>query len=85
MDFSLADEQDVLCSALRSFLDTSRAEARLDELEERGARPEDLVELLAKPGLLVPGVREEFGGSAGGLVELAIVGQELDRYESSII
>jgi alkylation response protein AidB-like acyl-CoA dehydrogenase len=84
MDFSLSNEQELLRSTLRSFLDSFCTKEWLDDLEAREAYPEDLFEQFAKLGLLGLGVPEEFGGSGGGLVELAIVCEELGRHGGSV-
>ncbi|WP_406444427.1 acyl-CoA/acyl-ACP dehydrogenase [Streptomyces sp. NBC_00631] len=80
MDFELSEEQDMLREASRGLLaerapiDRVRAWAEGDE----DVDPEvwRLTAALGWPGLGLP---EEYGGSGQGLVELAIVAEELGR------
>jgi len=84
VDFSLTDEQELLRETLHGFLDSFCTKEWLDDLEAKEEYPADLFEQFARLGLLGLGVPEELGGSGGGLVELAIVCEELGRHGGSV-
>ncbi|MDA8267050.1 MAG: acyl-CoA dehydrogenase family protein [Actinomycetota bacterium] len=84
MDFALTDEQELLRRTVRSALESFCTKEWLDDLESREEYPADLFALFAELGLLGLGVPEELGGSGGGMVELAIVCEELGRFGGSV-
>lgn len=84
MDFALTEEQELLRTTVRSFLESFCTKEWLDDLESREQYPEDLFKRFAELGLLGLGVPEELGGSGGGMAELAIVCEELGRFGGSV-
>lgn len=78
MDLTLSDEQEELVDSARRFLGRScGSEAvRLVEASPDGhdARLWDAVAEMGWPGLRLP---EEYGGSGGGLLELALVAEQM--------
>lgn len=84
MDFALTEEQELLRQTVRSALESFCTKQWLDDLESREEYPVDLFARFAELGLLGLGVPEELGGSGGGMVELAIVCEELGRFGGSV-
>lgn len=84
MDFALTDEQEELARTVRGFLESHCTKEWLDDLEAREAYPFDLFKGLADLGLYGVGVPEEDGGSGGGMVEIAVICEELGRFGGSV-
>lgn len=84
MEFRLTDEQEELRSVLRRLLETHCTKEWLDDLETREAYPFDLFSRLAELGLYGIGVPEELGGVGGGMVDIAVVCEELGRFGGSV-
>lgn len=84
MDFSLTEEQELLKSTLREFLTSYCTEEWIQATEEKGEYPYDLHERMAELGLYGLVVPEEYGGSGGGMLEAAIVSEEIGRTSGSI-
>jgi alkylation response protein AidB-like acyl-CoA dehydrogenase len=84
VDFALTDEQELLRQTVRSALEAFCTKEWLDDLEAREEYPADLFARFAELGLLGLGVPEELGGSGGGMVELAVVCEELGRFGGSV-
>jgi acyl-CoA dehydrogenase len=84
MDYALSDEQELLRQTVRGFLESYCTKQWLDDLESREEYPADLFARFAELGLLGIGVPEELGGSGGGMLELAIVCEELGRFGGSV-
>lgn len=84
VNFALTDEQELLATTVRSFLESFCTKEWLDDLESREEYPFELFDRFAELGLLGLGVPEELGGSGGGMLELAIVGEELGRFGGSV-
>ena len=84
MDFAFTDEQRELGTTVRRFLESLCTKEWLDDLEAREEYPFDLFKGLANLGLYGLGVSEESGGAGGGLVEVAIVCEEMGRFGGSV-
>ncbi|MFQ5516242.1 MAG: acyl-CoA dehydrogenase family protein [Acidimicrobiia bacterium] len=84
MDLALTDEQRQLQQTVRRFLESRCSKEWLDDLEQRQEYPLDLFEGLAQLGLFGVGVPVEDGGSGGGMVEIAIICEELGRFGGSV-
>ncbi len=80
MDFALSPDQQLLRNAARAFLDEHVTPAVVRALwdDPRGER-DDLWKEMARLGWLGLALPEEHGGSALGLVETAVVLEELGR------
>ncbi|MDH3685161.1 MAG: acyl-CoA dehydrogenase family protein, partial [Myxococcales bacterium] len=78
MDFGLSEEQDLLQATVRQFLQRECPPTRLREIfeSETGAAP-DLWKGLVELGLTGLAVPEAQGGAELGLLELALVCEEL--------
>ncbi len=84
MNLALTDEQRQLRAVVRSFLEKLCTKDWLDELEERQAYPYDLFDGLAEMGLFGVGVPVEDGGFGGGMIEIAVICEELGRFGGSV-
>lgn len=66
------------------MLETHCTKEWLDDLESREEYPYDLFARLAELGLYGLGVPEEWGGVGGGMVDIAVVCEELGRFGGSV-
>jgi alkylation response protein AidB-like acyl-CoA dehydrogenase len=85
MDLALTDEQLLLQRTVRDSVGALCTKAWLDGVEAREEFPFDLYERMAGLGLFGIGVPEHEGGVGGGLLEIALVCEELGRYGGSVI
>ncbi|MGH9042889.1 MAG: acyl-CoA dehydrogenase family protein [Acidimicrobiia bacterium] len=85
MDFALNAEQELLRSSVRGLLEASCPKEWLDALEAKEEYPFDLHKRMAEQGIFGIGVPEEFGGSGGGFVEMAVVSEEVGRIGGSVV
>jgi len=78
MDFTLSQDQKLFRSTIREFVDKEiRPVAR--EWESEGRYPTEIVEIMKDLGLFGLTVPEEYGGLGVGLLDLAIVFEEIAR------
>ncbi len=80
MNFALSDEQELLRKEARNFLETECPKALVKKLEssDLGYSPE-LWQKMADLGWLGLVVPEEYGGVGGGLMDLAVLFEEVGR------
>ncbi len=78
MDFGLTEEQKMLQRMVRDFADKELepVAAQIDESEEF---PAENVRKMGELGLFGVSIPEEYGGSGGSSIDVAIVGEELAR------
>ncbi len=80
MDFGLSEEQVLLATNLRRYLESERPVARVREvMATPEARDDALWQALAEMGVLGVLVPEEHGGSGLGLLDAAVAAEELGR------
>jgi alkylation response protein AidB-like acyl-CoA dehydrogenase len=84
MDFSFTEEQQQLQQTVRGFLESYCTKEWLDDLEEKQEYPFELFRRLADLGCFGIGVPESQGGYGGGMVEVAILAEEMGRFGGSI-
>lgn len=84
MDLALTDEQRQLRETVRSFLLSYCTKEWLDQLEAEESYPFDLFEHFAELGLLGLGVPSQYGGSDGGMLEVALVSEQLGHVGGSV-
>jgi alkylation response protein AidB-like acyl-CoA dehydrogenase len=84
VDFALTDEQEEVRRGLRRLLESHCTKQWLDDLEAKEEYPFDLYEAFADMGLFGIGVPEEHGGAGGGMVDIAVVCEELGRFGGSV-
>jgi len=85
VDFSLSEEQRMFQATLREFLQREVPSSYVREIDRKEEFPWQLWEKFADFGLLGVGMPEEYGGNGGGLVELAIVLEELAYAGASLV
>jgi alkylation response protein AidB-like acyl-CoA dehydrogenase len=85
MDLALTEEQEQLKAATRRLLESVCTKAWLDGVEAREEYPFELHRRMAGIGLFGIGVPESDGGSGGGMVELALVCEEVGRIGGSVV
>lgn len=81
----LTPEQQLLQQTVREFLAREAPSSFIREMDEKEQFPEQLWRKFAEMGLLGIGMPEEYGGTGGGLVELAIVFEELAAAGASLV
>ena len=85
MDFALTQEQEQLKTSTRRLLESVCTKEWLDSVEAREEYPFDLHRRMAEAGLFGIAVPESHGGSGGGMVELALVCEEVGRIGGSVV
>jgi alkylation response protein AidB-like acyl-CoA dehydrogenase len=80
MDFALSEDQEMLRTMARDFLEKECPEAvvRQIETDERGYSPE-LWRKIAELGWLGISIPEEYGGTGGDAVDLMVIHEEMGR------
>ncbi|GAA5121144.1 acyl-CoA dehydrogenase family protein [Haloechinothrix salitolerans] len=79
MRWELSDEQELLCSTFRSWLERAMPAAELRALFDAGD-PTAFENALVGEGWTSVGFPEDWGGQGGGLVELALLAEQLGRH-----
>ncbi|UCG07056.1 MAG: acyl-CoA dehydrogenase family protein [Desulfobacterales bacterium] len=82
MDFDLSKEQKMIRDEVRKFARKEIA-PKAEELERTGEYPYDLMEKMAKLGLMGIPFPEEYGGMGGDWVSLHLVIEELSRADAN--
>ncbi len=78
MDFSLSEEDKMLQATVRDFADEKLAPVA-DELDRKQEFARDNFKMMAEMGLLGLSIPEEYGGSGGDELSIAIAIEELSR------
>ena len=73
------DEQEMLRSSIRSFVQRELPPGTARKWDELGRPPLDIYRRFADAGFMGVGIPEAYGGSGGGIVEIAIMLEELAR------
>lgn len=84
MDLALTEEQEHLQRTVRNFLASFCTKEWLDTLEEAESYPFGLFDRFAELGLLGLGVPEDYGGSGGGMLEVALVAEQMGHFGGSV-
>ena len=79
LNFAFTDEQDDFRRSIRDLTDAQFSKDYCREVEAREEFPWDLWERIGAAGLTAIGVPEEYGGQGGGIIEQAILDEELSR------
>ncbi len=79
MDFDLSQEQTLLQDMVRRFVTEQCPRGFVRELEKSGAFPQAMWKRLSELGLLGLPIPEDHGGSAGSMLDMVIVIEELAR------
>ncbi|WXG41643.1 MAG: acyl-CoA dehydrogenase family protein [Candidatus Freyarchaeum deiterrae] len=83
MDFELTEEQEMIRQSVREFAEKELA-PRVDEEEEKGEYPWDIINKAADLGFLGATVPQKYGGSEVDSISAAILIEELARKWPSI-
>jgi len=83
MDFELPEELQEIQRTLRVFCE-AEVKPRAREWDERGEFPHEVVARLGEMGLLGITVPEEYGGAGLGALAVAVVVEEVARYDGSL-
>ena len=84
MDFDFLPEQEELRRVVRRLLDKHCTKDWHDKVEAAEEYPFDLFDAFADMGLLGVGVPEADGGNGGGMLELAIISEEMGHFGGSV-
>jgi acyl-CoA dehydrogenase len=79
LSFELTDEQRMFQSTIREMVEKEFSKSYCREVEAREEFPWDLWKKLTDNGLTAVGIPEEYGGQGGGIIEQAILDEELSR------
>jgi alkylation response protein AidB-like acyl-CoA dehydrogenase len=80
----LTEEQEALREEVRRFVENECPQAEVRELDHKGEFPERQWQKLGRTGWLAAALPEEMGGAGCGVVEQAIVTEELSRASASL-
>jgi len=83
MDFDLTDEQQEFRKLVRQFAEEAVA-PRVEEMDQAGELPMDIVKQMGELGLFGLPFPEEYGGQGADFLTLCIAIEELARVDSSI-
>lgn len=80
----LTEAQEELRQEVRRFVETECSQAEVRELDHAGEFPARQWERLARTGWLMAALPEDLGGAGCGVVEQAIITEELSRASASL-
>lgn len=83
MDFSLTEEQVMFQRMVRDFA-VKEIEPVAASTDEEETFPAEIVKKAAELGIFGISISEEYGGSGGGMMELAIATEELSRVSAGV-
>jgi len=83
MDFDLNDEQSMFRQTVREFAEAEIA-PKVEELDEKGEFPYELVAKMADLGLFGLPIPEEYGGSEADFVTYALSVEEISRVSAAL-
>ncbi len=84
MDFSFSKPQNIFRRSVRDFLVRECPKEYVREGDEKGHPPFEVYQKIAKLGWLGIGLPAKYGGSGGGLIELAIMLEEVARRDYAL-
>ncbi|MBK5267663.1 MAG: acyl-CoA dehydrogenase family protein, partial [Acidimicrobiia bacterium] len=79
METKLSPEQEMFRTTVRDFCQREISREYVRECDRERRPPRDLYDKLAAQGWVGINIPEEYGGSGGGAVEVAILLEELGR------
>lgn len=82
MDFTFTKEQEMIIKDIREFSKNEIA-PRLQEIDEKGAIPNDIIKSMGEINLLCMSVDEKYGGINADPITVGIVAEELARADIS--
>jgi acyl-CoA dehydrogenase len=84
MNFEFTEDQKALQELTRRFVEREMPKEAVAAWDKEGEFPSDLLDKMAKIGLMGASIPEEYGGSGGGVMEETIVLEELARHSSTV-
>lgn len=79
MDFTFSEEQNMLRESIRRMMDRIAMPEYIRRLDREQAYPYELYDAWVEMGLLKMPFPEEYGGLGGGVLDMAIISEELSR------
>ena len=79
MDFTFSEEQNMLRDSVRRIMDKLATPEYIRRLDREQAYPYELYDAWVELGLLKMPFPEEYGGLGGGILDMAIISEELAR------
>ena len=83
MDFSFTEDQELFRKTIRDFAEKYIA-PRADEIEEKKRIPEDIINEMAKMGLLGLTISPDYGGMGADPILATIATEEIARADLSV-
>ncbi len=84
MDFQFTEDQQCLQDLVRKFVENEMPKEAVAKWDRDNDLPLELLDKMAKVGLMGASLPEEYGGTGGGTIEETIVVEELSRHSSTI-
>jgi acyl-CoA dehydrogenase len=84
MNFEFSEEQRALQDTVRRFVEKEMPKDKVAEWDKKEEFPLDLLDKMARIGLMGATISEEYGGTGGGVMEEVIVLEELSRHSSTV-
>jgi alkylation response protein AidB-like acyl-CoA dehydrogenase len=85
LSFEFTDEQQLFRESVRDLVNAKLTKEYCRRIESSTEFPEDLWQTIAENGLFGTGIDEESGGQGGGIIEQAIVAEELSRTLAGLV
>ena len=84
MNFEFTEEQRALQDVVRRFVEKEMPKEKVAEWDKKEEFPLELLDKMARIGLMGATISEEYGGTGGGVMEEVIVLEELSRHSSTV-
>jgi alkylation response protein AidB-like acyl-CoA dehydrogenase len=84
MDFAYSSEQQLLWDSVHKLMQRVATPEYLRRLDRERLYPYELYDAWVEAGLFALPFAEEYGGAGGGVVDLAIVSEEIGRYSADV-
>ena len=85
MDFALTEEQILLLDSVRKLMRTHATPERVRELDRAHAYPYGLYDAWVQAGLVGLAFPEDYGGSGGSVIDMALVFEEVARTSADFV
>ncbi|MFW6035914.1 MAG: acyl-CoA dehydrogenase family protein [Halothermotrichaceae bacterium] len=83
MDYFLSEEQEIICDLAQRIAE-EKIEPVVSKYDESGEFPWEIMDILAKSDMFRVYIPEEYGGLGGGILEMALVTEELSKIDGGI-
>lgn len=85
MDFSFTEEQVLLRNSVRKLMDRVATPEYVARVDRARTYPHELFDAWAQAGLFGLPLPEELGGAGGGVLDLALVSEEIGRTSADLV